>query len=218
MANYKKALEAYMDDIGDGKLLTDEQERQLADRIQQGDRKALDTLVERNLKFVVSIANQYKGQGVSIDDLVSEGNIGMMKAAERFLPKYGKRFVTFAAPIIRDAMETFIRKNGETILSVDASIPAGSNNNFTLLNLLENADSPMADSKLTKESDIQRMSQFITILAPREQKVISLVYGIEGERHTMAEVAALMGLKRERVRQIRDQALRKLGKAAKANS
>ena len=218
MANYKKALEAYMDDIGDGKLLTDEQERQLADRIQQGDRKALDTLVERNLKFVVSIANQYKGQGVSIDDLVSEGNIGMMKAAERFLPKYGKRFVTFAAPIIRDAIETFIRKNGETILAVDASIPAGSNNNFNLLNLLENADSPMADGKLTKESDIQRMSQFITILAPREQKVISLVYGIAGERHTRAEVAALMGLKRERVRQIRDQALRKLGKAAKANS
>ena len=74
------------------------------------------------------------------------------------------------------------------------------------------------DSQLTKDSDIQQMSRFITILAPREQRVVSLIYGIEGERHTMAEVASLMGLKRERVRQVRDQALRKLGKAAKANA
>ena len=218
MANYKRALEAYMDKIGEGKLLTDEQERQLAERIQQGDRKALNTLVERNLKFVVSMAGQYKGQGVPIDDLVSEGNIGMVKAAERFSPQFGKRFVTFAAPIIRDAMEAFIRKNGEAIRSVDAPIPAGSNNNFNLLNILENTDAPMADSQLTKDSDIQQMSRFITILAPREQRVVSLIYGIEGERHTMAEVASLMGLKRERVRQVRDQALRKLGEAAKANA
>ena len=220
-------MEAYMEKIGERPLLTDEEEFQLARRIQEGDPNAVGLLVESNLRFVLSLAHQYKGQGVSLDDLVSEGNIGMIQAAKRFQPEMGKRFVKFAAPIIRDAIERHIEQHSGLYkvprteassaemrlshpISVDAPIPAGSNNNFNLLNLLENANSPYAD-KAFEDADTQaHLERVIQVLDERQQRVISLLYGIGCDRVTMAEAGALMGLKRERVRQIRDAALRKL--------
>ncbi|MBR7065185.1 MAG: sigma-70 family RNA polymerase sigma factor [Prevotella sp.] len=224
-----KAINTYINEIGEQELLTDEQERAIAQRIQAGDGDAVSELVEPNLRFVVSMARQYAGQGVPLDDLVSEGNLGMMKAAMRFSPSAGKRFVKFAAPIIRDAMEKAIRQQsglykvpqGEATaaemrrshpVSVDAPIPAGSQNNFSLLNLLENHDAPYADDAFLKHNTDEILSKALSSLGEREQRVLSLIYGIQGERHTMAETAETMGLRRERVRQIRDAALRKLRK------
>ena len=157
--------------------------------------------------------------------------MGLLKAAKRFSPYPGKRFVKFAAPIIRDAIERHIEQhsglykvprdeasNAEVRrshpVSVDAPIPAGSNNNFNLLNLLENANSPYADSAFENADSQAHLERVIKILDERQQRVVSLLYGIGGERHTMAEAAMLLGLKRERVRQIRDAALRKLKKSS----
>ncbi|MBR6980163.1 MAG: sigma-70 family RNA polymerase sigma factor [Prevotella sp.] len=232
MANYKKAMEAYMEEIGECTLLTDEEEMQLARRIQEGDTKAVGLLVEPNLRFVFSLAHQYMGQGVSLDDLVSEGNMGMIQAAKRFRPEKGKRFVKYAAPIIRDAMERFVKQNGAFFkmpakdssstaarrnhpVSMDAPIPAGSNNNFNLLNLLVNANSPYADADFIRANDEAHLSAILEKLDERERRVISLLYGIGTNRHTMAEAGLDMGLKRERVRQIRDKALRKMKKGLK---
>ena len=230
MANYKKAMEAYKEEIGEHSLLTDEEEQQLALRIQAGDSEAVSMLVEPNLRFVLSLAHQYQGQGVSFDDLVSEGNIGMIQAAKRYRPEKGKRFVKFAAPIIRDAMERFVQKSGAFFnvpakgaspaavkgshpVSMDAPIPAGSTNNFNLLNLLVNANSPYADAGFIRADDEAHLEAFLKLLDDRERQVISLLYGIGTNRHTMAEAGLDMGLKRERVRQIRDKAFRKMRKA-----
>lgn len=233
MANYKKAIEAYMEEVGEHSLLTDEEERQLALRIQEGDSEAVGLLVEPNLRFVLSLAHQYKCQGVSFDDLVSEGNIGMIQAAKRYKPEKGKRFVKFAAPIIRDAMERYVQRNGAFFnvptkatspaearrnhpVSVDAPIPAGSTNNFNLLNLLVNANSPHADADFIRADDVAHLEDFLKLLDERERQVITLLYGISTNRHTMAEAGSDMGIKRERVRQIRDKAFRKMRKALKS--
>jgi RNA polymerase sigma factor, sigma-70 family len=220
-------MEAYKEEIAEKALLTDEEERELAQRIMEGDERAVNTLVEANLRFVLSIANSYRDQGIAYDDLVGEGNMGLLKAAKRFSPYPGKRFVKFAAPIVRDAIERHIEQHSGLYkvprdenssaemrrshpVSVDAPIPAGSNNNFNLLNLLENANSPYADSSF-EDADYQvHLKRVIQVLNERQQHVISLLYGIGCDRVTMAEAAALMGLETGRVRQIRDAALRKL--------
>lgn len=223
----KKAMEAYKEEIAEKTLLTDEEERKLAQRIQEGDEKAVNILVESNLRFVLTIANGYRDQGIAYDDLVGEGNVGLLKAAKRFSPYPGKRFVKFAAPIIRDAIQRHIEQHSGLYkvprteasgaemrrshpISVDAPIPAGSNNNFNLLNLLENANSPYADRAFEDADSQAHIERVIQVLNDRQQRIITLLYGIGCDRVTMAEAAALMGLKRERVRQIRDAALRKL--------
>lgn len=227
MAYHKNAMEAYIQEIGTNSLLTDQKERELAERISGGDKDALGELVTANLKFVLAVANSYKGQGVDYDDLVSEGNIGLMKAASQYSPYPGKRFVKFAAPIIKGCIENYIKQHSGLYkvpqaeatkaeirrshpVSVDAPIPVGSKNNFNLLNLLENANSPYADSHFEAQDEVENLQRMLTVLNDRERQVITLVYGVGQERHTMAEAAAIMQIKRERVRQIRDKALRKL--------
>ena len=107
----ESGLNRYLDEIGRESLLSAEEERDLALKIRQGDSRALNRLVEANLRFVVSIANQYKGKGLQMDDLVSEGNIGLMKAASRFDPDRGTRFVNFAVVHIRLQIEKADRKS-----------------------------------------------------------------------------------------------------------
>ena len=220
----------YIEEIRQNDILTDEQEHLLAERIHKGDQMAVAELVKHNLRYVLSIASQYTGKGVDYDDLVSEGNIGLLKAANRFSPYPGKRFVKFAAPIVRDAMEKYIENHSGLYkiprrevtttemrrshpVSVDAPIPVGSKNNFNLLNLLENFDAPYADHDFTQANMEEYISSLFNGLNERERKVLSYIYGIGQDRHSMAEVGALMDLNRERVRQIRDKALRKLRKA-----
>lgn len=205
--------------------LTDQQEKQLAERIQNGDAEAMNQLVSANLNFVAHIAKNYVGQGVDFDDLVSEGNIGMIRAAAHFKSDYGHRFVTFAAPSIRQAMEKAIRQqaglykvpeNAQNekgrVVSVEAPIPAGSQNNYNLLHIVENKNAQLADEELLTKDGLENIGDIIAVLNDRERQVVSLVYGIGSDKHTMAEAGIILKLKRERVRQIRDKALRKLRK------
>ncbi len=178
--------------------------------------KEQDKLVTDNMGYVVTLARQYKSDILSTDDLVSEGAIGLMKAATKYDPSRGKPFVTFAAPYIRQSIESAISHlaTDTELRSTDESLPVGSRNNYTLLNVLEDKDAPRADATV-EEPLSDDMVHFIGVLNEREQSVIRHYYGIDYERQTMAEIGELMGLKRERVRQIRNQALRKLQKKVK---
>ena len=173
-----------------------------------------DALITANMGNVVTLARQYKSELLSTDDLISEGSIGLMKAAEKFDPSRGKPFVTFAAPFIRRSIENAISHlAGEVpIMSTDESLPIGSNNNFTLLNVLEDKDAPKTDAALELNTLSDEMAAAISTLNEREQAVIRRYFGIDSQRMTMAEIGTELGLKRERVRQIRDKAVRKLKK------
>ena len=224
--------EKYIEEIVQEQLLSNEEEQALAAKIKLGDAKALEKLTKANLKFVVSLAHHYKNQGLGEDDLVSEGNIGMMHAAQKFDGTKGIRFVSYAAPYIKKAMEEaikeqtalyklpkdekskFERKRTHAI-SIDQPIPVGSSNNLTLQHVLENEDAPQADEHLNKELLNFEIQKGLNELNEREKRIIIAIYGLNGTHYTMAEIAENMGLKRERVRQIRNKALRKLHKKMK---
>ena len=215
-------MNKYLDAIGRESLLSADEERQLSERILKGDSRALNKLIEANLRFVVSIANQYKGKGLQMDDLVSEGNIGLMKAAGKFDASRGTRFVNYAVAHVRQQIEKAISqqeglyklprdvKNESAArlqsqpLSVDA--PLGHRTNMSLLAVLVN---------LHSETVEKAIEYALTSLDGREARVVNAFFGINQEHETMAEIAEDMDLKRERVRQIRDKAVRKLRKAYK---
>ena len=224
--------EQYIDSVAHEQLLSDEEERRLADRIKIGDAKALEKLTKANLRFVLSLANKYRGRGLAEDDLVSEGNIAMMHAAAKYDGTRGIRFVVFAAPYIRQAMEAAIeeqnnlygasKKSNRHIsedvprpLSLDQPIPVGSKSTFTLHSIVEDPNTQHADSDLNLSIIKSELREGMSILNEREQRVLISLYGLQGETYTMAETGDLMGLKRERVRQIRDKALRKLSRKIK---
>ena len=209
-------------------MLTNDEERQLAERIAKGDDRALSKLIEANLKFVVTVARQYKGKGVAMEDLVSEGNIGLMKAAAKFDASKGVRFVNYAVVHIRQAIEKAIDQQGglyqipkdvkqdlvrqQSIpLSVDA--PLGHRTNMSLLSVLVNKDAPLADERVHSEAIEDAIEYALGTLNERERRVVNAFFGIDQEHETMAEIAEDMDLKRERVRQIRDISVRKLRKA-----
>ena len=226
------ALNKYLDEIGKEELLTNEQERELSQKILNGDQRALSKLVEANLKFVVSIARQYKGKGVAMEDLVSEGNIGLMKAASKYDASKGVRFVNYAVVYVRQAMEkaidreligstpkgSVVNNEGATIASYPRSLdaPLGHRANVSLLSVLVNQDAPLADERVHSEAIEKAVEYALSVLDERETKVINAFFGINQERETMAEIAEDLDLKRERIRQIRDKAVRKLRKAYKS--
>ena len=224
--------EKYIEEIAHEQLLSDKEEQELAEKIKIGDAMALEKLTKANLKFVVSLAHQYRNRGLGEDDLISEGNIGMMYAAQRFDGKKGVRFVVFAAPYIRKAMEEAIKelstlyklpKNEKNkyekirsrALSIDQPVPVGSNNNFTLQHILENENAKQTDDQLNQDILSNEIQKGLDVLDEREKRILTYIYGLTGSHYTMAEIAEEMGLKRERVRQIRDKALRKLHKKMK---
>lgn len=179
--------------------------------------KEQEKLVTANMGYVVTLARQYRSDILSTDDLVSEGAIGLMKAAEKFDEGRGKPFVTFAAPYIRRFIEAAINKvtTDTDMRSTDESLPVGSRNNFTLLNVLEDVHAEKADAIVEEDTLNDNMLACVDVLNEREREVISRYYGLKGWRQTMCEIAEDMNLKRERVRQERDKAVRKLRKAAK---
>lgn len=193
----------------DNKLrLTDEEERLLGERIAQGDQQALERLVTANLGFVVSVARQYQDNGLSLDDLVSEGNLALMLAAGKWKPEKGIRFVQYAVWDIRKAIERAIEQQGNIIHDAPASVGfTNSRVDMAVAKSNRNADENIAflsaDSELAGSLDC---------LNERERKVIILYYGLGTDALTMMEIANEMGLKRERVRQIRKKAERKLRK------
>ena len=180
--------------------------------------KEQEKLVTANMGYVVTLARQYKSDILNTNDLVNEGAIGLMKAAEKYDPERGKPFVTFAAPYIRRSIEAAIGKvtTDTDVRSTDESLPVGSRNNYTLLNVLEDVNAEKADVIVEEDSLNDDLLACVDVLNEREREVVSRYYGLKGWRQTMAEIAEDMGLKRERVRQERDKAVRKLRRAAKS--
>lgn len=231
MNNNDNSLDAYLEQIGKQKRLSDDEERQLAAKIQQGDKRALNQLTAANLTYVVTVAAQYRNRGLDFDDLVSEGNIGLMRAAARFDGEKGKRFVTFAAPYIRQAIEQAIEqqaglyrvprdvkdpageKRRSRALSIDA--PIGGSNELSLGKVIpdDNAEDPART--LEGQAALQALQQAVAKLDARSRHVVQRCFGIGAEKRTMAETAQELGLKRERVRQIRNQAVRQLHRLTK---
>jgi RNA polymerase primary sigma factor len=225
------SLDRYLDEIGRENLLSSDEEARLSQRIKAGDKRALSKLVEANLRFVVKIASQYRGKGVDLEDLISEGNLGLMKAAAKFDASKGIRFVNFAVVYIRQKMEQAIDKTAlyqvpknipsnhadrqnSHALSYDA--PLGHRTNMSLLSVLVNPNAPIADERVYSEAMKQAIERALEGLDARESRVVNAFFAIDREHETMAEIAEDMGLKRERVRQIRDKAVRKLRKSFKA--
>lgn len=221
-------LDAYWQDIHNIPSLSDEEERALAVRIQQGDERAIDKLVTSNLRFVVSIARQYADKGLSMDDLISEGNIALMLAARKWRPDSDERFVNYAVWDVRKAMQEALPEQATMItlpkkgseeeknmrrFSTDAPLHPGQSN--TLGDMLK-AGKPMTDDAAQGREVSFALMQALRVLNEREQAVITAYYGIGNEEHmTMAEIAEERGLKRERVRQIRKTAERKMRRVMK---
>lgn len=224
-------LDAYWQDIHKIPSLSDDEERALAARIQQGDTRAIDKLVTANLRFVVSIARQYADKGISMDDLISEGNIALMLCARKWQPKSDGRFVNFAVWDVRKAMEQALPEQGPMItlpkggqvdakevrrFSTDAPLHPGQTN--TLGDMLK-AGKPMTDDAVETKETSFALTQALHHLNEREQTVIKAFYGIgKTEQKTMAEIAEEQGMKRERVRQIRKTAERKMRRVMKKKS
>jgi RNA polymerase primary sigma factor len=257
-----ESLEKYLQEIGREDLLSTDEEVELAQRIRKGDRKALDKLTKANLRFVVSVAKQYQNQGLSLPDLINEGNLGLIKAAEKFDETRGFKFISYAVWWIRQSilqaiaeqsrivrlplnqvgsvnkinrmLNKFEQENerrpsvdeiseqidlpedkvGEAMLantrhvSVDAPFVDGEDN--SLLDVLVNDDAPLADRQLVLESLREEISNVLQTLNDRERCVIKAFYGIGEPEMTLEEIGNKYGLTRERVRQIKEKAIRRL--------
>ena len=192
------SLEKYLQKISSEPLLSLEEEAELSKKIHEGDRQALDKLVRANLRFVVCVARQYQDQGLSLPDLINEGNVGLIKAAEKFDEKRGLKFITYAVWWIR-----------ERILNALAA----DQRHFTrqLLNELPPPDSLITPVSQTSESLSTEMNQERSLLGERERLIIERTFGLNGQLEmTLEEIGESLELSRERVRQIREKAIRKL--------
>jgi len=257
------SLDKYLQEIGREELITAEEEVQLAKKIREGDQVALEKLTKANLRFVVSVAKQYQNQGLSLPDLINEGNLGLIKAARRFDETRGFKFISYAVWWIRQSilqalaeqsrivrlplnqvgalnkinkaysrleqqferepsaeelsslLELPMDKVADTMkvsgrhVSMDAPLLNGEDN--SLLDVLINHDSPRADNTLMNESLQREIERSLSTLTERERDVIKLFFGI-GQQHglTLEEIGAMFDLTRERVRQIKEKAIRRL--------
>lgn len=261
------SLDKYLQEIGHEELISVEEEVELAQRIRKGDRKALEKLTKANLRFVVSVAKQYQNQGLSLPDLINEGNVGLIKAAEKFDETRGFKFISYAVWWIRQSIlqaiaeqsrivrlplnqvgsvnkinrvlnkfeqenerrpsideiadkvdiphekiEEAMKVNGRHV-SVDAPFADGEDN--SLLDVLPNADSPMADNSLVLESLREEINSALQTLNERERNIIEAFFGINQPEMTLEEIGEKYGLTRERVRQIKEKAIRRLRHSTK---
>ena len=256
------SLDKYLQEIGKEDLITVEEEVELAQRIRKGDQKALEKLTRANLRFVVSVAKQYQNQGLSLPDLINEGNLGLIKAAEKFDETRGFKFISYAVWWIRqsilqalaeqsrivrlplnqvgslnkinkafsrfeqenerrpspeelaDSLDLPAEKVADTLrvsgrhISVDAPFVEGEDN--SLLDVLVNDDSPIADRTLINESLSTEVERALSTLTERERDIIKLFFGINTQKMTLEEIGEKFGLTRERVRQIKEKAIRRL--------
>ncbi|MDR1130235.1 MAG: RNA polymerase sigma factor RpoD/SigA [Prevotellaceae bacterium] len=256
------SLDKYLQEIGREELITVEEEVELAQRIKKGDQEALEKLTRANLRFVVSVAKQYQNQGLSLPDLINEGNLGLIKAAEKFDETRGFKFISYAVWWIRQsilqalaeqsrivrlplnqvgslnkinkALAKFEQENertpsseelsvildipqekvSDTIrvsgrhVSVDAPFVDGEDN--SLLDVLVNNDSPNADRGLLNESLSKEIDRALATLTERERDIVKYFFGIGAQEMTLEEIGEQFGLTRERVRQIKEKAIRRL--------
>ena len=257
------SLDKYLQEIGRESLVTVEEEVELAARIRQGDRAALEKLTKSNLRFVVSVAKQYQNQGLSLPDLINEGNLGLIKAAEKFDETRGFKFISYAVWWIRQsilqalaeqsrivrlplnqvgslnkinkAFQRFeqeherkpsaeelaelldipVDKIADTLkmsgrhVSVDAPFVEGEDN--SLIDVMINEDSPNADRGLINESLKTEIDRALALLVPREAEILRKFFGIGVPEKTLEEIGEELGLTRERVLQIKEKEIKKLG-------
>ena len=256
------SLEKYLQEIGHQDLLTADEEVELAQQIRKGDRKALERLTKANLRFVVSVAKQYQNKGLSLPDLINEGNLGLIKAAERYDETRGFKFISYAVWWIRQSILQAIAEQSRIVrlplnqvgsvnriarelnkcenanprkprvdelahridlpeekiaeamkintnhVSMDAPFADGEDN--SLLDVLPNTDSPSTDNVLDQESLRTEIGRVLDVLNDREQKVIKAFFGIGMQEMTLEEIGDKYNLTRERVRQIKEKAIRRL--------
>lgn len=189
-------LDRYVEDISVFPPLSFEQEKELSAKIKAGNERAKEQLIRANLMFVVSIARQYHTTGISMLDLIDEGNIALIKAAGKFDASKGKRFSQVAVWDIRKAIEAYLPQEEVRM-------------NRTATEHLPDKGKA-ADQSASEETDKEEMALAIQLLPEREQMVLRAYYGVGEDQLTMAEIGEMYGLKRERVRQIRDRAIRRL--------
>ena len=256
------SLDKYLQEIGREELISVSEELELAQKIKKGDKAALEKLIKANLRFVVSVAKQYQNQGLSLPDLINEGNLGLIRAAQKFDETRGFKFISYAVWWIRqsilqalaeqsrivrlplnqvgslnkitkemarfeqenerrpstedlaerldmsvDKISDAIQVSGRPI-SVDAPFVEGEDN--SLLDVLTNDDSPMADADLNKESLSKEVDRALKQLYDREREILKMFFGIGCQEMTLEEIGAKFDLTRERVRQIKEKAIRRL--------
>ncbi|MBO5674348.1 MAG: sigma-70 family RNA polymerase sigma factor [Paludibacteraceae bacterium] len=256
------SLDKYLQEIGREPLIPVDEEVELARRIRNGDRVALEKLVKANLRFVVSVAKQYQNQGLSLPDLIDEGNLGLIKAAEKFDETRGFKFISYAVWWIRQSilqalaeqsrivrlplnqvgslnkinkayqrfeqeherkpsaeelaelLDIPVDKIADTLkmsgrqVSVDAPFVEGEDN--SLIDVMVNEDSPNADHTLINESLSREIDRALATLTPREADIIRKFFGIGVPEKTLEEIGIEFRLTRERVRQIKEKAIRRL--------
>ena len=256
------SLDKYLQEIGREELVTPEEEVELAQRIRKGDPIALEKLTRANLRFVVSVAKQYQNQGLSLPDLINEGNLGLIKAAEKFDETRGFKFISYAVWWIRQSILQALAEQSRIVrlplnqvgslnkinkalskfeqeyerqpsneelsemidvpkdkisdtlrvgsrhVSVDAPFVEGEDN--SLLDVLPNDDSPSADKTLVNESLNTEIERALSTLTDREREIIKSFFGIGCQEMTLEEIGERFGLTRERVRQIKEKAIRRL--------
>ena len=262
-----ESLDKYLQEIGKEDLISIEEEIELAQRIKKGDKRALERLTKANLRFVVSVAKQYQNQGLSLPDLINEGNLGLIKAAEKFDETRGFKFISYAVWWIRQSILQAIAEQSRIVrlplnqvssvnkinralnkfeqenerrpsteelsehvdlpqekiddainisghhVSVDAPFADGEDS--SLLDVLINDDSPMADRQLVQESLRTEVHQALATLNERERHIIEAFFGINQPELTLDEIGTKFGLTRERVRQIKEKAIRRLRNCTK---
>jgi RNA polymerase primary sigma factor len=264
-----KSLDKYLNEISKVPMIDAQEEVQLAQRIREGDQAALEKLVNANLRFVVSVSKQYQNQGLTLGDLINEGNMGLIKAAKRFDETRGFKFISYAVWWIRQSIlqaladqsrivrlplnkvgslgritqasarleqelereptpqeiadsldiaitevENALRSSGRH-LSIDAPLAEGEDN--TLLGVLDNNDEPNPDMPLLNESLQNEINRVISTLSDKERDVLKYYFGLDGNpAHTLEDISDKVGLTRERVRQIKEKALRRLRKSSKS--
>ena len=266
-----KSLNSYLQDVSKIDMITEEEEVELAQRIREGDQSALDKLTKANLRFVISVAKQYQNQGLTLSDLINEGNVGLVKAAQRFDETRGFKFISYAVWWIRQSILQAIAeqsrvvrlplnkigdinkirkasihleqvhqrvpsaseiakeldmtvssvkqslKNSSRSLSMDAPFQEGENDN-NLYDVISSGETPNPDKALIHESLKIEIDRALDTLAPREADVVKLNFGLSGQpAMTLQEIGDTFELSRERVRQIREKAIRRLRQESKSH-
>ncbi|MCO5266687.1 MAG: RNA polymerase sigma factor RpoD/SigA [Lentimicrobium sp.] len=258
-----QAVEKYLQEISKISMITPEEETTLAQKIKMGDQRALDKLVQANLRFVVSVAKQYQNQGLSLPDLINEGNLGLIKAAQRFDETRGFKFISYAVWWIRQSILQALAEQSRIVrlplnqvgslnkikkessrleqkferppspeeiaealeipgYKIDAALkistryismdaPLSEDDDMKFIDIFIDEDTPVTDAGLMRESLAREIQRSLATLTEKERDVVNLYYGI-GMNHglTLEEIGAKFDLTRERVRQIKEKAIRRL--------